>query len=106
MVKDEVGWNEKMTSVFDQFGYFTSWWSSIIAGVVIIGGALIIIKICLDCPGLVHFICCCGHNPDSQIPTYKLEIVYRVSAQFFIIYSHPYITFCREKRRRKRTVKI
>lgn len=66
-----------MTSVFDQFGYFTSWWSSIIAGVVIIGGALIVIKICLDCPGLVHFICCCGHNPDSQVPTYKLEIVYR-----------------------------
>ena len=88
LVKDEVGWNEKMTSVFDQFGYFTSWWSSIIAGVVIIGGALIVIKICLDCPGLVHFICCCGHNPDSQVPTYKLEIVYRVSPQFFITYSN------------------
>ena len=68
-----------MTTIFDEFGYNTSWWSTIIAGVVIFAGILIIIKTCLDCPGLVNNICCCGHNPDTEIPIYKLDIVYRVS---------------------------
>ena len=70
-----------MTSVFHQFGYFTSWWSTIIAGVVLLAGGLVLVKTCLDCPGLAHTLCCCGHNPDSQLPVYKVDIVYRVSEQ-------------------------
>lgn len=58
--------------VFHEFGYFTSWWSTIIILLVIIAGILIILKICLDCTGL------CGHNPDAQTPMYKLDIVYKV----------------------------
>lgn len=57
--------------VFHEFGYFTSWWSTIIILLVIIAGILIILKICLDCTGL------CGHNLDAQTPMYKLDIVYK-----------------------------
>ena len=70
-----------MTTVFHQFGYFTSWWSTIIAGVVLLAGGLVLVKTCLDCPGLAHTLCCCGHNPDSQLPVYKVDIVFRVSKQ-------------------------
>ena len=42
-------------------------------------GGLVLVKTCLDCPGLAHTLCCCGHNPDSQLPVYKVDIVYRVS---------------------------
>ena len=59
--------------VFHEFGYFTSWWSTIIIILVVIAGILIILKTCLDCTGLAH---CCGHNPEA--PTYKLDLVYKV----------------------------
>ena len=53
-------------------------WSTVIALLVIIAGVLIILKTCLDCPGLAHSFFCCGHEPDSHNPVYKLDIVYRV----------------------------
>ena len=40
-------------------------------------GLIIVLSLCLDCPGLAPALCC-GQTGPPDIPTYHVEIVYKV----------------------------
>ena len=59
--------------------HLTSWvgrWIYIVLSVILVVGVIIVIKICLDCPGLAPSLC--GQTGPSDISTYHVEIVYKV----------------------------
>ena len=46
--------------------------------VILVVALLILLKSCLDCPGLVPSLCC-GESGSSELSSYHLEIVYKVT---------------------------
>ena len=45
--------------------------------VILVVALVILLKSCLDCPGLVPSLCC-GESGSSELSSYHLEIVYKV----------------------------
>ena len=48
--------------------------------VILVLALIILLKTCLDCPGLVPSLCC--GETGSEISSYHLEIVYKVNISF------------------------
>ena len=46
--------------------------------VVLVVALIILLKSCLDCPGLLPSLCC-GESGSSDLSSYHLEIVYKVN---------------------------